>query len=59
MQQKTRAVLVTSAENQGMLVETFKGALTLKSTNAKPQAWEEFQERFGRLANVTLALVNA
>lgn len=53
LQQKTRAVLVTSAENQGMLVETFKGALTLKSTNAKPQAWEEFQERFGCLANVT------
>ncbi|HEY9601225.1 MAG TPA: peptidase domain-containing ABC transporter, partial [Allocoleopsis sp.] len=53
LQQKIRAVLVTSAENQGMLVETFKGALTLKTTNAKPQAWEEFQERFGRLANVT------
>jgi ATP-binding cassette subfamily C protein len=53
LQQKTRAVLVTAAENQGMLVETFKGALTLKTTNAKPQAWEEFQERFGRLANVT------
>ena len=57
LQQKTRAVLVTSAENQGMLVETFKGALTLKSTNAKPQAWEEFQERFGRLANVTFSTI--
>ena len=33
LQQKTRAVLITSAENQGMLVETFKGALTLKTTN--------------------------
>ena len=57
LQQKTRAVLVTSAENQGMLVETFKGALTLKSTNAKTQAWEEFQERFGRLANVTFSTI--
>jgi len=57
LQQKTRAVLVTSAENQGMLVETFKGALTLKSTNAKPQAWEEYQERFGRLANVTFSTI--
>ncbi len=57
LQQKTRAVLVTSAENQGMLVETFKGALTLKSTNAKPQAWSEFQERFGRLANVTFSTI--
>ena len=57
LQQKTRAVLVTAAENQGMLVETFKGALTLKSTNAKPQAWEEFQERFGHLANVTFSTI--
>ncbi len=57
LQQKTRTVLVTSSENQGMLVETFKGALTLKSTNAKPQAWEEFQERFGRLANVTFSTI--
>ncbi len=57
LQQKTRTVLVTAAENQGMLVETFKGALTLKSTNARPQAWEEFQERFGRLANVTFSTI--
>jgi ATP-binding cassette, subfamily C, bacterial len=57
LQQKTRAVLVTSAENQGMLVETFKGALTLKTTNAQPQAWEEFQERFGRLANATFSTI--
>lgn len=57
LQQKTRAVLVTAAENQGMLVETFKGALTLKSTNAQPQAWGEFQERFGRLANVTFSTI--
>ena len=57
LQQKTRAMLVTSAENQGMLVETFKGALTLKSTNAKPQAWEEYQERFGRLANITFSTI--
>ena len=57
LQQKTRTVLVTAAENQGMLVETFKGALTLKSTNAQTQAWEEFQERFGRLANVTFSTI--
>ena len=57
LQQKTRAVLVTSAENQGMLVETFKGALTLKSTNAKPQAWSEFQARFGNLANITFSTI--
>jgi ATP-binding cassette, subfamily C, bacterial len=57
LQQKTRDVLVTDTENQGLLVETFKGALTLKTTNASPQAWEELQSRFGRLANVTFRLL--
>ncbi|MDJ0632691.1 MAG: peptidase domain-containing ABC transporter [Xenococcaceae cyanobacterium MO_188.B29] len=57
LQQKTRQVLVTSAENQGVLVETFKGALTLKTINAISQIWEEFQTRFGRLANVHLQTV--
>jgi ATP-binding cassette subfamily C protein len=57
LQQKTRSVLVTDAENQGVLVETFKGALTLKTTNAAPQAWDEFQSRFGRLANVTFRTI--
>ena len=57
LQQKTRDVLVTDTENQGLLVETFKGALTLKTTNAAPQAWDELQSRFGRLANVTFRLL--
>ncbi len=57
LQQKTRTVLVTAAENQGVLVETFKGALTLKTTNAAPQAWEEFQNRFSRLAKVTFGTI--
>ncbi|MEQ8756245.1 MAG: peptidase domain-containing ABC transporter [Coleofasciculus sp. G1-WW12-02] len=57
LQQKTRRLLVTDAENQGVLVETFKGALTLKTTNAAPQAWEEFQSRFGRLANITFRTI--
>lgn len=57
LQQKTRALLVTSAENQGFLVETFKGALNLKTTNAAPQAWEELQSRFGLLANVTFGTI--
>lgn len=58
LQQKTRDVLVTDTENQGLLVETFKGALTLKTTNASPQAWEELQSRFGSLANVTFRLLH-
>ncbi|MBR8841100.1 MAG: peptidase domain-containing ABC transporter [Stigonema ocellatum SAG 48.90 = DSM 106950] len=53
LQQKVRSLFVLEAENQGLLVETFKGALTLKTTTAAPQFWEEFQSRFGRLANFT------
>lgn len=51
LQQKTRSVLVAEAENQGVLVETFKGAITLKTTTSTPQFWEEFQTRFTNLAN--------
>ncbi|MEM8675318.1 MAG: peptidase domain-containing ABC transporter [Cyanobacteria bacterium P01_G01_bin.67] len=52
LQHKTRTALVLDAENQGFLVETFKGAMTLKTSNASPQAWSELQSRFGRLASV-------
>ncbi|MRW14202.1 ABC transporter transmembrane domain-containing protein, partial [Staphylococcus aureus] len=34
LQQKTRELLVQEAETQGVLVETFKGALTLKTTTS-------------------------
>ncbi|MEO0867293.1 MAG: peptidase domain-containing ABC transporter [Cyanobacteria bacterium J06642_11] len=51
---RTQALLITDAENQGLLVETFKGALTLKTTQASPQFWDEFQRRFGRLGRLTL-----
>ncbi|MDZ7958820.1 MAG: peptidase domain-containing ABC transporter [Aulosira sp. DedQUE10] len=53
LQQKTRELLVTEAETQGLLVETFKGALTLKTTASAPQFWDELQHRFGRLGNLT------
>lgn len=53
LQQQTRRVLALDAENQGVLVETFKGALTLKSTTATSQLWGEFQSRFGRLARLS------
>ncbi|WP_439566576.1 ABC transporter transmembrane domain-containing protein, partial [Gloeocapsopsis crepidinum] len=43
LQQKTRNLLVVEAETQGVLVETFKGALTVKSTTSAPQFWEELQ----------------
>jgi ATP-binding cassette subfamily C protein len=35
-------------------VETFKGALTLKTTAATLPLWDELQERFGRLATLML-----
>ncbi len=57
LQQKTRNVLVLSSENQGVLVETFKGAITLKTTTAAPQFWEEFQLRYSRLANYTFRTI--
>jgi ATP-binding cassette, subfamily C, bacterial len=57
LQKKTNQVLVLSSENQGVLVETFKGALVLKATNAGSQFWDELQMRFGRLANATFGTV--
>ncbi|MBD2183796.1 peptidase domain-containing ABC transporter [Aerosakkonema funiforme] len=57
LQQKVRNLLVLEAENQGVLVETFKGALTLKTTSSAPQFWSELQSRFGRLANVSFRTI--
>ncbi|MDJ0555361.1 MAG: peptidase domain-containing ABC transporter [Microcoleaceae cyanobacterium MO_207.B10] len=53
LQQKTRSLFALEAETQGVLVETFKGAMTLKTTSSAPQFWEEFQGRFGKLANLS------
>ncbi|HEY9597458.1 MAG TPA: ABC transporter transmembrane domain-containing protein, partial [Cyanophyceae cyanobacterium] len=55
LQQKVRSTLVLEAENQGILVESFKGAMTLKTTAAAPQFWEEFQSRFSRLSHHMLS----
>ncbi|OUL34564.1 peptidase domain-containing ABC transporter [Nostoc sp. 106C] len=52
LQHKTQNLLILEAENQGILVETFKGAITFKSLSAAPQLWEEFQSQFGRVANL-------
>ncbi|NJO80082.1 MAG: peptidase domain-containing ABC transporter [Cyanobacteria bacterium RM1_2_2] len=54
LRQKTRRAMVLRTENQGILVETFKAALTLKTTAAEHQIWDEVQSRFGRLANLML-----
>jgi ATP-binding cassette subfamily B protein len=42
-----------NADNQALLVEFFRGAQLLKSTNAGLQAWDEYQEGFGELARLS------
>ncbi|QSV63559.1 MAG: peptidase domain-containing ABC transporter [Dolichospermum sp. DL01] len=57
LQQKIRTVLGLASENQGVLVETFKGALVVKTTNAAPEFWQEFQTRYGRQSNLMFRTV--
>lgn len=52
LRQRNRQLIVESSENQGFLVETFRGAMVLKTTSATPQIWDEYQLNFGRLANL-------
>lgn len=52
LRQKTRNAIVLGTENQGFLVETFRGVQVLKTTGATQQAWQEYQTNFGRLANL-------
>jgi len=64
LQRKVRSSLILATENQGTLVETFKGALTVKTTGAEAQLWDEFQSRFGELANlnfrtIQIAIINS
>jgi ABC-type bacteriocin/lantibiotic exporter with double-glycine peptidase domain len=41
LRQKTRKMIISDTENQGFLVETFRGVQVLKTTPATPQAWQE------------------
>jgi ATP-binding cassette subfamily B protein len=52
MRRKTQRMIIEGSENQGFLVEVFRGAQVLKTTEAAPQAWDEYQSNFGRLANL-------
>jgi len=52
-QQLSRQLLVKSADNQGFLVELFRGISVLKTSEATVQAWEEYQRNFGRLAHMS------
>ena len=51
LQRRTQQQIVRAADNQGYLVELFRGAVVLKTTEATPQAWQELQRNFGRLAH--------
>jgi len=53
VQTKIKKLLVGSSENQGYLVEVFRAATVLKTTEATPQAWQEYQRNFGRLARLS------
>ncbi len=45
-----RELLAKSADNQGLLVELFRGIGILKSSDAVSQAWQEYQRNYGSLA---------
>lgn len=55
LRRKTRNAIVLGTENQGFLVETFRGIQVLKTSHAAPQAWQEYQTNYGRLANLNWA----
>lgn len=52
MYQQSRREIILGTENQGFLVETFRGVQVLKTTPATPQAWQEYQSSSGRIANL-------
>ncbi|MDJ0798749.1 MAG: peptidase domain-containing ABC transporter [Calothrix sp. MO_167.B12] len=58
LQQKTRELMVLEAETQGVLVETFKGALTMKTITAAPYFWQELQSRFTRITKLALTTIH-
>jgi ATP-binding cassette, subfamily C, bacterial len=57
LRQKIQNLLVLASENQGILVETFKGAIALKTTNSASYFWEEFQSRYGEQAHLSFRAI--
>ncbi|MDZ8262414.1 peptidase domain-containing ABC transporter [Nostoc sp. ChiQUE01b] len=57
LRQETRTVLAEDGKNQAILVETFKGGLTLKTTSAAPQLWEQLQWRSGKVGAMTFRAI--
>lgn len=54
LQQRLRKTLILEAENQGVLVETFKNVLSLKIITAAADFWQEFQSDFTKLARLKI-----
>jgi ABC-type bacteriocin/lantibiotic exporter with double-glycine peptidase domain len=52
LRHKSRNLIMLGTENQGFLVETFRGVQILKTTQATPQAWQEYQANYSRLAHL-------
>lgn len=52
LHRQTQGMVVQSADNQGFLVEIFRAAPLLKTTQATGQAWQEYQRDFGRQAHL-------
>jgi len=48
----SQELLVRSADNQGFLVELFRGASVLKTSDARSEAWQEYQRNFGRMSHL-------
>ena len=52
IRQKTNRLIIGETENQGFLVEIFRGTQLLKTAEGAPQAWDEFQGNIGRLSRL-------
>ncbi|MBM5799871.1 MAG: peptidase domain-containing ABC transporter, partial [Cyanobacteria bacterium K_DeepCast_35m_m2_023] len=53
LRRKTQGLLAQSSQNQGFLVELFRSASLLKTSEATTQAWHELQRNFSRLAHLS------
>lgn len=47
-----KTLLIKGADNQGYLVELFRGISVLKCSDATAQAWQEYQRQIGKLTNL-------
>lgn len=50
LKKRTQRLVIENAENQGFLVESFRAAQVLKTTDATPQVWSEYQTNIGNLS---------